>query len=291
MAASPGGSGGRPVGRVRGPRYSPDSRRESNDAPAGTPHACDDHDRDRTRTSPGPRRCVRPRALARGYRVDERDRGRARRSRCAAVDLGGRRPPDGRPRTSRAHLARSAGRRPHDLARAASRGRARGARTAHVARGGGVGRVGSGDRRPRRPVQVAQRPAGRRGEGRRRAGVVVGRGARGSVGRDRLRPEPGGARRRGGDRPRRRRPGGAARAGSSCGCDEALASPPESLAGEVVARWSAVSATLGRRVAVVGLDGARLEGLAASVDALGRLIVETVDGPAAVVSEEVEHLR
>jgi biotin-(acetyl-CoA carboxylase) ligase len=63
------------------------------------------------------------------------------------------------------------------------------------------------------------------------------------------------------------------------------------LAGEVVARWSAVSATLGRRVAVLGLDGARLEGLAASVDALGRLIVETVDGPAAVVSEEVEHLR
>jgi BirA family transcriptional regulator, biotin operon repressor / biotin---[acetyl-CoA-carboxylase] ligase len=71
----------------------------------------------------------------------------------------------------------------------------------------------------------------------------------------------------------------------------ALAAPSTSLAGEVVARWSAVSATLGRRVAAVGLDGARLEGLAVAVDALGRLIVETVDGPAAVASEEVEHLR
>lgn len=71
----------------------------------------------------------------------------------------------------------------------------------------------------------------------------------------------------------------------------ALASPPASWADDVIARWSAVSATLGRRVAAVRLGGVRLEGLAVAVDALGRLIVETVDGPAAVSSEEVEHLR
>jgi BirA family biotin operon repressor/biotin-[acetyl-CoA-carboxylase] ligase len=64
-----------------------------------------------------------------------------------------------------------------------------------------------------------------------------------------------------------------------------------SLADDVAARWSAVSATLGRRVAAVGLDGARVEGFAIAVDATGRLVVETVDGPVAVASEEVEHLR
>jgi BirA family biotin operon repressor/biotin-[acetyl-CoA-carboxylase] ligase len=58
-----------------------------------------------------------------------------------------------------------------------------------------------------------------------------------------------------------------------------------------VSRWSAVSATLGRRVAAVGLDGTRLEGLAIAVDATGRLVVETVDGPVAVASDDVEHLR
>ena len=70
---------------------------------------------------------------------------------------------------------------------------------------------------------------------------------------------------------------------------QALEAP--SLADEVVARWSAVSSTLGRRVAAVGLDGVRVEGLAIAADALGRLVVETADGPAAVASEEVEHLR
>ena len=72
---------------------------------------------------------------------------------------------------------------------------------------------------------------------------------------------------------------------------QALAGPPASLAAEAVARWSAVSATLGHRIAAAGLDGVRLEGLAVAVDALGRLVVETVDGPAAVASEEIEHLR
>ena len=64
-----------------------------------------------------------------------------------------------------------------------------------------------------------------------------------------------------------------------------------SFAEDVVARWSDVAATLGRRVAAAGVDGTRLEGLAIAVDALGRLIVETVDGRAAVASEQVEHLR
>lgn len=70
---------------------------------------------------------------------------------------------------------------------------------------------------------------------------------------------------------------------------QALEAP--SLADEVLARWSAVSATLGRRVAAVGVDGVRHEGLAVAVDQLGRLVVETVGGSAAVASEEVEHLR
>jgi BirA family biotin operon repressor/biotin-[acetyl-CoA-carboxylase] ligase len=70
---------------------------------------------------------------------------------------------------------------------------------------------------------------------------------------------------------------------------QALASPSESLAGEVVG--SAVSATLGRRVAAVGVDGVRHEGLAIAVDPLGRLVVETVDGSVTMASEEVEHLR
>jgi hypothetical protein len=34
-----------------------------------------------------------------------------------------------------------------------------------------------------------------------------------------------------------------------------------------------------------------VEGFAIAVDATGRLVVETVDGPVAVASEEVEHLR
>jgi len=70
---------------------------------------------------------------------------------------------------------------------------------------------------------------------------------------------------------------------------QALGAP--SLADDVVTRWSAVSATLGRRVAAVGLDGTRLEGLAIAVDATGRLFAETVDGPIAVASDAVEHLR
>jgi BirA family biotin operon repressor/biotin-[acetyl-CoA-carboxylase] ligase len=70
---------------------------------------------------------------------------------------------------------------------------------------------------------------------------------------------------------------------------QALGAP--SLADEVVTRWSVVSATLGRRVAAVGLGGVAVEGLAIAVDETGRLVVETVDGPIAVACDEVEHLR
>lgn len=67
--------------------------------------------------------------------------------------------------------------------------------------------------------------------------------------------------------------------------------PPAELANEVVARWSAASCTLGRPVAAVGTDGIRREGVAIAVDSAGRLVLETPDGPAAVASDEVEHLR
>jgi BirA family biotin operon repressor/biotin-[acetyl-CoA-carboxylase] ligase len=59
----------------------------------------------------------------------------------------------------------------------------------------------------------------------------------------------------------------------------------------VIARWSAVSDTLGRRVAAIATDGARREGRAVAVDARGGLVIETGDGEMAVASDEVEHLR
>ncbi len=59
----------------------------------------------------------------------------------------------------------------------------------------------------------------------------------------------------------------------------------------VIARWSAVSDTLGRRVAAVATDGTRREGRAVAVDARGGLVIETGDGQMVVASDEVEHLR
>ncbi|MGZ8603064.1 MAG: biotin--[acetyl-CoA-carboxylase] ligase [Actinomycetota bacterium] len=67
--------------------------------------------------------------------------------------------------------------------------------------------------------------------------------------------------------------------------------PVAGFSGEVVERWSAVSATLGRRVAAVAADGTRREGAAVAIDPSGRLVLETATGPAAVASDEVEHLR
>jgi BirA family transcriptional regulator, biotin operon repressor / biotin---[acetyl-CoA-carboxylase] ligase len=75
------------------------------------------------------------------------------------------------------------------------------------------------------------------------------------------------------------------------GLREGLRQPRDGFAGHVVARWSDVSATLGRRVAAVGTDGGRREGVAFAVDAAGRLVLETADGPVAVASDEIRHLR
>jgi BirA family biotin operon repressor/biotin-[acetyl-CoA-carboxylase] ligase len=67
--------------------------------------------------------------------------------------------------------------------------------------------------------------------------------------------------------------------------------PPAELPSVVISRWAAVSATLGRRVAVVTIDGARREGLASALDDRGRLLLRTDDGPIAVASDDIEHLR
>lgn len=67
--------------------------------------------------------------------------------------------------------------------------------------------------------------------------------------------------------------------------------PAAAFADEIVARWSAVSSTLGRAVRASGVDGRAREGVAIGVDASGRLLVETADGPAAVASDDIEHLR
>ncbi len=56
-------------------------------------------------------------------------------------------------------------------------------------------------------------------------------------------------------------------------------------------RWSTISATLGRRVTAVAADGVRRRGTAVAIDRAGRLVVETDDGPVAVASDEIEHLR
>ena len=65
----------------------------------------------------------------------------------------------------------------------------------------------------------------------------------------------------------------------------------QELSETAIARWSAVSDTLGRRVAAVATDGTRREGRAVAVDARGGLVIETGDGQMVVASDEVEHLR
>lgn len=72
---------------------------------------------------------------------------------------------------------------------------------------------------------------------------------------------------------------------------EGYRAAPGELASVVGSRWSAVSATLGRRVAVIAIDGTRREGLAAAVDEHGRLVLRTVEGSLSVASDEIEHLR
>ncbi len=65
----------------------------------------------------------------------------------------------------------------------------------------------------------------------------------------------------------------------------------EAFADDAIRRWTAVSATIGRRVAAVGPDGRRREGVAVAIDEIGRLVLETPGGRIAVASDEVEHLR
>ena len=59
---------------------------------------------------------------------------------------------------------------------------------------------------------------------------------------------------------------------------------------EIVRRWSAISATLGRDVEVVRGDGSRAHGRASGLDAHGGLIMETATGSTTVVFGEVAHL-
>jgi BirA family biotin operon repressor/biotin-[acetyl-CoA-carboxylase] ligase len=59
----------------------------------------------------------------------------------------------------------------------------------------------------------------------------------------------------------------------------------------VVARWTARSATLGRDVEARRLDGTRVRGTAMGLDPSGALILSTSEGPRAVATGEIEHLR
>lgn len=58
----------------------------------------------------------------------------------------------------------------------------------------------------------------------------------------------------------------------------------------VAAAWTEVSATLGRDVEVMRLDGPPVRGRAVLVDERGALVIETANGLATVTSGEVEHL-
>jgi BirA family transcriptional regulator, biotin operon repressor / biotin---[acetyl-CoA-carboxylase] ligase len=62
------------------------------------------------------------------------------------------------------------------------------------------------------------------------------------------------------------------------------------LPADVVERWSAVSATLGREVEATRVDASRIRGRAIAVDERGALVIETTEGSVTVASGEVEHL-
>jgi BirA family biotin operon repressor/biotin-[acetyl-CoA-carboxylase] ligase len=72
---------------------------------------------------------------------------------------------------------------------------------------------------------------------------------------------------------------------------QAYAMPAAAFDDAVVGRWSTISATLGRLVTAVAADGVRRRGTAVAVDRAGRLVVETDDGPVAIASDDIEHLR
>jgi len=59
---------------------------------------------------------------------------------------------------------------------------------------------------------------------------------------------------------------------------------------DVVRAWTARSATLGRTVEALGVDGTRIAGEAVGVDRRGALVVRTPQGERSVSSGEIEHL-
>lgn len=59
----------------------------------------------------------------------------------------------------------------------------------------------------------------------------------------------------------------------------------------LAAAYRDACATLGREVAVSATDGTALHGRAVDVDELGRLVVDTADGPRVVGAGDVEHVR
>ena len=59
----------------------------------------------------------------------------------------------------------------------------------------------------------------------------------------------------------------------------------------VIARWTAVSATVGRVVEATSWEGRMITGTATGVDARGALVVDTATGPVTVSSGELLHLR
>lgn len=73
--------------------------------------------------------------------------------------------------------------------------------------------------------------------------------------------------------------------------DEGYRAAPGELSTIVTSRWSAVSATLGRRVVVSSAGHPNREGLARTLAPDGGLVLETAEGPVVVSSDEVEHLR
>jgi BirA family biotin operon repressor/biotin-[acetyl-CoA-carboxylase] ligase len=59
----------------------------------------------------------------------------------------------------------------------------------------------------------------------------------------------------------------------------------------ILPEYRELSATFGRSVRVELPDGTFLEGLATGLDADGRLVVDTADGPHPLAAGDVTHLR
>ncbi|MGH2539901.1 MAG: biotin--[acetyl-CoA-carboxylase] ligase [Actinomycetota bacterium] len=72
---------------------------------------------------------------------------------------------------------------------------------------------------------------------------------------------------------------------------EGYRAPPGDLSRVVTSRWSAVSATLGRRVVVSSAGRPSREGVARALAPDGSLVLETTEGSVEVASDDVEHVR